>query len=85
MVLTWPPPIRLTNIPLSVAATTSCGFAEPEVESLSHWMCDVIENMEDETTLMGIREKVRVLCNSFPVYSALDDDDATMRVTALAE
>jgi hypothetical protein len=48
-------------------------------------MCDVIENMEDETTLMGIREKVRVLCNSFPVYSALDDDDATMRVTALAE
>jgi glycine hydroxymethyltransferase len=78
-------PFVTSGMRIGTPAVTTRGFAEPEVESLSHWMCDVIENMEDETTLMGIREKVRVLCNSFPVYSALDDDDATMRVTALAE
>lgn len=78
-------PFVTSGMRIGTPAVTTRGFAEPEVESLSHWMCDVIENMEDEKTLVGIREKVRVLCNSFPVYSSLDDDDATMRVTALAE
>lgn len=78
-------PFVTSGMRIGTPAVTTRGFAEPEVESLSHWMCDVIENMEDEKTLVSIREKVRVLCNSFPVYSSLDDDDATMRVTALAE
>jgi glycine hydroxymethyltransferase len=78
-------PFVTSGMRIGTPAVTTRGFAEPEVESLSHWMCDVIENMEDEKTLVGIREKVRVLCNSFPVYSSLDDNDATMRVTALAE
>jgi glycine hydroxymethyltransferase len=78
-------PFVTSGMRIGTPAVTTRGFAEPEVESLSHWMCDVIENMEDEATLVSIREKVRVLCNSFPVYSSLDDDDATMRVTALAE
>ena len=78
-------PFVTSGMRIGTPAVTTRGFAEPEVESLAHWMCDVIENMEDEHTLKSIREKVRVLCNSFPVYSSLDDDDATMRVAALAE
>ena len=78
-------PFVTSGMRIGTPAVTTRGFAEPEVESLAHWMCDVIENMEDEHTLNSIREKVRVLCNSFPVYSSIDDDDATMRVSALAE
>jgi glycine hydroxymethyltransferase len=78
-------PFVTSGMRIGTPAVTTRGFAEPEVESLAHWMCDVIENMEDEHTLKSIREKVRVLCNSFPVYSSIDDDDATMRVSALAE
>ena len=78
-------PFVTSGMRIGTPAVTTRGFAEPEVESLAHWMCDVIENIEDEHTLKSIREKVRVLCNSFPVYSSLDDDDATMRVAALAE
>jgi glycine hydroxymethyltransferase len=33
-------------------------------------MCDVMENMEDETVLAAVREKVSALCARFPVYSA---------------
>ena len=78
-------PFVTSGMRIGTPAVTTRGFAEPEVESLAHWMCDVIENMEDEHILKSIREKVRVLCNSFPVYSSLDDDDATMRVAALAD
>ena len=49
-------------------------------------MCDVIDNLTDERTLRSISEKVKVLCNSFPVYTGEDDeDDMTMKATALRE
>jgi glycine hydroxymethyltransferase len=32
-------------------------------------MCDVMENMADESVLAAVREKVAVLCAKFPVYS----------------
>jgi glycine/serine hydroxymethyltransferase len=32
-------------------------------------MCDGMENMEDETVLATVREKVKELCALFPVYS----------------
>lgn len=38
----------------------------------SYWqavMCDVMENMEDESVLAAVREKVGNLCARFPVYS----------------
>jgi glycine hydroxymethyltransferase len=66
------------------AVTTRC-FVESEVESLAHWMCDVIENMDDEKTISTISEKVRVLCRSFPVYSSVVDDDMTVKATMLTD
>jgi len=35
----------------------------------NHWMCDVMENMDDETVIATVREKVSDLCAKFPVYS----------------
>jgi glycine hydroxymethyltransferase len=32
-------------------------------------MCDVMENLEDETVIATVREKVKLLCARFPVYS----------------
>jgi glycine hydroxymethyltransferase len=33
-------------------------------------MCDVMDNLEDESVIAAVREKVHFLCARFPVYSA---------------
>ena len=78
-------PFVTSGMRIGTPAVTTRGFVETEVQSLAHWMCDVIENMDDEKTLRSISEKVRVLCYSFPVYAGDDDDDATIKATALTE
>ncbi|MCW8964555.1 MAG: serine hydroxymethyltransferase [Gammaproteobacteria bacterium] len=79
-------PFVTSGMRIGTPAVTTRGFVEAEVESLAHWMCDVIENMDDEKIIQSIREKVRVLCYSFPVY-AVDDDDGerTIRASALTD
>jgi len=32
-------------------------------------MCDVMENMDDNSVITAVREKVSLLCSRFPVYS----------------
>jgi len=78
-------PFVTSGMRIGTPAVTTRGFVESEVSSLAHWMCDVIENMGDEKTISSIREKARVLCHSFPVYSVGDDDDVTLRATALTD
>jgi glycine hydroxymethyltransferase len=79
-------PFVTSGIRIGTPAVTTRGFAVAEVEGLAHWMCDVIENMDDEKVLRSISEKVRVLCYSFPVYASdADDEDATIRASALTD
>jgi len=79
-------PFVTSGIRIGTPAVTTRGFVEAEVTNLANWMCDVIDNLQDEQVLRSISEKVKVLCNSFPVYSMEgDEDDMTMKATALRE
>lgn len=84
-------PFVTSGIRIGTPAITTRGFVEVEVQNLAHWMCDVIDylaigNKADDTVLRSISEKVRVLCNSFPVYAhEADDMDMTMKSAALRE
>ncbi len=40
---------------------------EREIQ-VAHWMCDVMENMDDDNVIAAVREKVAALCKQFPVY-----------------
>lgn len=62
-------PFVTSGIRVGTPAPTTRGFKEAEVSEVAHLMCDVMENMEDETVLAAVREKVAVLCKRFPVYS----------------
>jgi glycine hydroxymethyltransferase len=48
---------------------TTRGFKEAEVAELTGWMCDVLDNIEDEAVIAQVKQKVIELCSRFPVYS----------------
>ena len=62
-------PFVTSGIRVGTPAPTTRGFKEAEVTEIAGLMCDVMENMEDETVLATVREKVKELCALFPVYS----------------
>jgi glycine hydroxymethyltransferase len=62
-------PFVTSGIRVGTPAPTTRGFKETEMTEIANWMCDVMENMEDETVIAAVREKVSHLCARFPVYS----------------
>lgn len=62
-------PFVTSGIRVGTPAPTTRGFKEVEVTNIANWMCDVMENMEDENVIAVVREKVAMLCAKFPVYS----------------
>lgn len=61
-------PFVTSGLRIGTPAVTTRGFKEKEVTELTHWMCDVLENIDDEATTQQVAEKVQKLCSSFPVY-----------------
>lgn len=62
-------PFVTSGIRVGTPAPTTRGFKEAEITDIASWMCDVMENMEDESVITAVREKVSALCARFPVYS----------------
>lgn len=62
-------PFVTSGIRVGTPAPTTRGFKEAEVIEIAQWMCDVMENLEDENVINTVREKVSALCARFPVYS----------------
>ncbi len=62
-------PFVTSGIRVGTPAPTTRGFKEAEVTEIASLMCDVMENIEDETVIAAVREKVSALCAKFPVYS----------------
>jgi len=62
-------PFVTSGIRVGTPAPTTRGFKEAEMIAIAHMMCDVMENMEDDTVISAVREKVSALCARFPVYS----------------
>jgi glycine hydroxymethyltransferase len=61
-------PFVTSGIRVGTPAPTTRGFKEEQVIEVAHWMCDVMENIEDENVIAAVREKVAALCKRFPVY-----------------
>ncbi len=63
-------PFVTSGIRVGTPAPTSRGFKEDQVREIAELMCDVMDNIEDESVIAAVREKVKLLCARFPVYSA---------------
>jgi glycine hydroxymethyltransferase len=61
-------PFVTSGLRLGTPAVTTRGFCEPEVRQVSHWMADVLDDIENEDVIQKTRKSVLALCREFPVY-----------------
>ena len=61
-------PFVTSGLRIGSPAVTTRGFKEAEVAELTSWMCDVLDNIEDEAVIAEVKTKVLELCSRFPVY-----------------
>ena len=62
-------PFVTSGIRVGTPAPTTRGFKEVEVTEIANMMCDVMDNVEDESVIEAVRARVANLCARFPVYS----------------
>jgi len=62
------PPFVTSGLRIGSPAITTRGFKQEEVAELTGWMCDILENIENEDKITEIKSKVIELCSRFPVY-----------------
>lgn len=61
-------PFVTSGIRVGTPAITTRGMKEDEVKALAGWMCDVMDNLDDEHVITEVKSKVQQLCQDFPVY-----------------
>ena len=62
-------PFVTSGLRIGTPASTTRGFKEAEVTQVAEWICDVIEDIDNELVINEVKEKVIELCSRFPVYS----------------
>jgi glycine hydroxymethyltransferase len=61
-------PFVTSGLRVGTPAITTRGFKEAETIDLTNWMCDVVDNINDESVIDRVRGQVSELCARFPVY-----------------
>ena len=62
-------PFVTSGLRLGSPAATTRGFKEKEFAILTGWICDVLDDIEDDANIAAVQAKVLQLCRAFPVYS----------------
>ncbi len=62
-------PFVTSGLRVGTPAVTTRGFGESECRDLAGWMCDILDNLDDEAVSSRVREQVKTLCERFPVYT----------------
>ncbi len=64
-------PFVTSGLRLGTPAITTRGFGETETAELTHWICDVLDSLEqgtDAQVIPQVRAKVLDVCGRLPVY-----------------
>lgn len=62
------PPFVTSGLRIGSPAITTRGFKEAETAELTTWMCDILDDLENEARIAAVKEMVVDLCSRFPVY-----------------
>ena len=62
-------PFVTSGLRLGTPAITTRGFREEETRTLTHWIADILDDLENEETIERVRGQVLELCAKYPVYS----------------
>ncbi len=61
-------PFVTSGLRIGSPAITTRGFKEAEAAELTGWMCDILDDIENEALIAEVQGKVLELCARFPVY-----------------
>jgi len=61
-------PFVTSGIRIGTPAATTRGFKEAEVQKIANWMCDILDDLSNESTIARVKQEVTELCKNFPVY-----------------
>jgi glycine hydroxymethyltransferase len=61
-------PFVTSGLRIGTPASTTRGFGVEEMSTVAHWICDILDHMDDQDQLDRVREQVIELCGRFPVY-----------------
>ena len=64
-------PFVTSGLRVGTPAITTRGFGEEETVQLAHWMCDILDALENGTSeqvIAEVKAKVLDVCQRFPVY-----------------
>ncbi len=61
-------PFVTSGIRIGSPAITTRGFKERECRELTGWICDILDDLNNETVIDRVRGQVAELCARFPVY-----------------
>jgi glycine hydroxymethyltransferase len=63
-------PFVTSGLRIGTPAVTTRGFKERECETLTTWMCDVLDDLGNDNMIETVRRRVLELCSEFPVYGS---------------
>lgn len=61
-------PFVTSGLRIGSPAVTTRGFKEAEVTQMSHWICDILDDINDQAKIDQVKQQVLDLCQRFPVY-----------------
>jgi len=63
-------PFVTSGIRVGTPAITTRGFSEVDSSQLAGWMCDILDNLEDQSVIENVKAQVLDICGTLPVYKA---------------
>jgi len=61
-------PFVTSGLRLGSPAITTRGFKEKETIELTHWICDILDDLDNGKVINDVRKKASDICKRFPVY-----------------
>jgi len=64
-------PFVTSGLRIGTPAITTRGFGEAESHDLGNWICDVLDDIDNQAVRAQVRDRVTEVCARFPVYESL--------------
>ena len=61
-------PFVTSGLRIGTPAITTRGFSEDDATQLAGWICDVLDNIGDQSVVDSVKQKVLEICKRLPVY-----------------
>lgn len=63
-------PFVTSGIRIGTPSVTTRGFNEADCRQVSHWICNIMDDINDESVIAKVKAEVMALCESKPLYKS---------------